>query len=633
MVRKLLIILLGFYGLAMAQSVEECMECHSDKELVKSINDSTEISLFVDLNRFENSIHGGFECIDCHTSIQEIPHESDLPHVICANCHEDAQEVYKESVHGISNIKLGGPGATCSDCHGKHNILAASEDSSRINRLNIQRTCGNCHDKPEIIRLLGLGGEGPAILYHGSVHDQILHSDQGSKAPTCISCHGAHDIYVMSDPRSKFSKLNRPKTCGNCHQKAEKEYEKSIHWQAVKRGHFESPVCNDCHGEHHIVSPKEKDALTNRLNLSSQVCAKCHSSPTMMTRFGLDPQQFATYMRTYHGLALLKGSPDAANCTSCHEVHAILPQESPESSINKANLSKTCGKCHNKITADFIKISVHPKDLESRNPIAYYARNIYVWLILLTIGSMIVHNIIILRYYIIQKRLAIKTQRTVQRFMPFEVYQHALLIISFTILVITGFALKYPETYWVRWLVSLGMTETIRSNLHRIAALILIAISLIQVGYFIFYRKGRREVGTLIPKISDVTGFWANMKYYLRLSKERPKFGRWDYTEKAEYLALIWGTAVMAITGFVLWFPEFFISFLPSWLFEVSEVVHFFEAWLATLAILIWHWFFVIYHPEKYPMSLTWLDGKITEEEMKHHHPLEYEEESKQSIE
>ena len=98
-----------------------------------------------------------------------------------------------------------------------------------------------------------------------------------------------------------------------------------------------------------------------------------------------------------------------------------------------------------------------------------------------------------------------------------------------------------------------------------------------------------------------------------------------DYGEKAEYLALIWGVIVMGTSGFVLWFPEFFMRFLPSWSFETAEIIHYYEAWLATLAILVWHWFFVIFHPEKYPMNTTWMDGKITEEELKHHHPLEYE--------
>ncbi len=155
------------------------------------------------------------------------------------------------------------------------------------------------------------------------------------------------------------------------------------------------------------------------------------------------------------------------------------------------------------------------------------------------------------------------------------------------------------------------------------------AISQLGEGSISAGNPGRKEIIDLLPKVNDVTGFWANMKYYLGLSRQKPRFGRWDYTEKAEYLALIWGTAVMAITGFVLWFPEFFMTILPSWTFETSQIIHYYEAWLATLAIIVWHWFFVIFHPEKYPMSLAWMNGKITEEEMKHHHPLEYEELSK----
>jgi cytochrome b subunit of formate dehydrogenase len=325
-------------------------------------------------------------------------------------------------------------------------------------------------------------------------------------------------------------------------------------------------------------------------------------------------------------LAVLKGSPEAANCTSCHGVHAIVEQSSPQSTVHANNLERTCGACHENISKEFINIPVHPIDLQNRNPVAFYAKHIYIWLIILTIGGMFVHNLIILVYHIRQKQNTIKNELTHQRFQPFEVYQHGLLILSFFILVVTGFALKFPDALWVRWLVSLGMSEEIRSLLHRIAAVILIIISLIQIVYFISFRKGRKEIRSLKPKVGDFVGFWQNMKFYLGISKNRPKFGRWDYTEKAEYLALIWGTAIMTITGLILWFPEFFMDFLPAWMFEVSEIIHYYEAWLATLAILIWHWFFVIYHPEKYPMSLTWMNGKITDKEMRHHHPLEYDE-------
>jgi cytochrome b subunit of formate dehydrogenase len=454
----------------------------------------------------------------------------------------------------------------------------------------------------------------------------ILHNEPEKDAPSCISCHDYHEIYVMSDSRSRFNKLNVSTTCGECHSQSEEEYLQSVHWRAVSRGRFESPTCNDCHGEHQIQSPTDEDAVTNKLNLSSQICASCHSSPVMMSRFGLDAERIKSYNRTYHGLAVLRGSPNAASCTSCHEIHAIREQTDELSSIYPDNLVQTCEKCHQNVTPSFAKISVHPVNLESRNPVAYIVENIYIWLIILVVGGMVIHNIVIFSYHIRKKRQIESNKRTYQRFQPFEVYQHALLILSFFVLVITGFALKFPEADWVVGLSAIGMSEELRSLLHRIAAVILVVISLVQVGYFLLHKKGRREITDLLPKISDLSGFWQNMKFHLMKSKNRPKFGRWDYTEKAEYLALIWGTAVMAITGFILWFPEFFMQFLPAWMFEVAEIIHYLEAWLATIAIIVWHWFFVIYHPERYPMSLTWIDGKITEDELKHHHPLEYEE-------
>ena len=626
MFKNCLVFILLLSSMLYAQSIDECMDCHGDKDFSKSINDSLELSLYIDLNAYQRSVHGEMECVDCHSSIKDVEHEEDLPNVNCADCHEDAEAEYSQSIHAskerYENVILAG----CKDCHGKHDILPSDDPNSKTYMLNIESTCASCHSRPEVISIFGIKGQGPVQGYNQSVHDKILHEQPEKGAPTCISCHGYHAIFLMSDPRSSFNKLNRAETCGKCHESVKEAYYKSIHWYAVKRGHFESPTCNDCHGEHSIHSPKDKDAITNRINLSSQVCANCHASQAMMNRFGLDPQRIKSYNRTYHGLAVLKGSPEAANCTSCHEVHAIRSAKNPESSINPNNLQQTCSKCHNEINAEFIQISVHPKDLQTRNPIAYYAQSIYIWIIVITIGSMLVHNIIILSFFIRKKRQEVKLSRTYTRFRPFEVYQHALLILSFFTLVITGFALKFPQALWVQGLSAIGLSEELRALIHRAAAIVLIVISLIQLGYFIFNKNGRKDLFKMLPKITDITGFWKNIRFHMGKILERPKFGRWDYTEKAEYLALIWGTAVMVATGLILWFPEFFMGFLPAWIFEVAEIIHYFEAWLATLAIIIWHWFFVIYHPEKYPMSVTWMDGKITEEELKHHHPLEYEE-------
>jgi formate dehydrogenase gamma subunit len=295
------------------------------------------------------------------------------------------------------------------------------------------------------------------------------------------------------------------------------------------------------------------------------------------------------------------------------------------SSVHASNLVETCGQCHESVTPTFAAIEMHAVDQESRNPIAFIVKNFYIWMIVIVIGGMFLHNLLIMIHHVREKKKVKSGQILVSRFQPFEVYQHMLMFLSFSVLVITGFALKFPDAAWVQLLLYIGLDEALRSLLHRIAAVIMIVISIIQMVYFIFSPNGRRDFISMLPNLQDFKDLIINLKFYLGLSKEKPRYGRYDYGEKAEYLALIWGTIVMAASGFVLWFPEFFISFLPTWVFETSEVIHYYEAWLATLAIVIWHWFFVILHPEKYPMSITWMDGKITEDEFKHHHPLEYE--------
>ncbi len=94
--------------------------------------------------------------------------------------------------------------------------------------------------------------------------------------------------------------------------------------------------------------------------------------------------------------------------------------------------------------------------------------------------------------------------------------------------------------------------------------------------------------------------------------------------EKAEYWALVWGTAVMVVTGFILWFEDIATTFMPRWLWEVFAVVHLYEAILAVLAIVVWHFYYVFINPDEAPMSLTWLSGRMTHKELAKVHPEEY---------
>ncbi len=597
--------------LALAQGNPTCIECHED----------------FDQEVYDESVHEGMDCTECHALPAGHDEDSTLvvPAVNCGDCHEDARDEYEMSVHRYYRDDADLPGASCVDCHGTHNIFSYDDNNSTINKLNIEETCGNCHSKPEVLERLGLRGEGPVGLYKGSVHARILHEDPEKDAPTCINCHDYHTILHQSDANCLYNKRHLSSTCGHCHEEEQQAYQQSIHWKAINRGHMEAPTCNDCHGEHQIMAVTDSLSGAVQLNFATQTCKNCHASAVMMKRFGLDPRRLESYERTYHGLAVLKGSPEAATCTSCHEVHAIKSSRDTTSSINTAHLEETCGQCHEDVNNSFTQIVVHPLDQRERNPVAWFFRTLYLWIIFIVIGGMLTHNAIILLHFLRERRKLRQTgSPLVQRFRPFEVYQHMLLILSFSMLALTGFALRFPEAAWVELLVSLGMTEALRANLHRIAAILMIIISLIQAGYLLFTPGGKREMKALMPTMRDARDLWANIAFHLGLRNRKPEFDRFSYAEKAEYLALVWGVLLMAVTGFILWFPEFFIYYLPVWSFETAEVIHYFEAWLATLAILVWHWFFVIFHPRVYPMNITWMDGKISEREMKEEHLLEY---------
>lgn len=310
--------------------------------------------------------------------------------------------------------------------------------------------------------------------------------------------------------------------------------------------------------------------------------------------------------------------------------HDILPKTNIASSIHPDNLTGTCQKCHPKANAAFAGSYSHNTAETEFHGLNATVKNIYIIAIILIIGGMLAHNAVIIGRFIVDKHRANKGQPTVERFSKGMVYQHLILTIAFITLVITGFALRYPTEWWARGLSAIGISEDVRSVVHRIAAVLLCYISLHHALFLLVTRRGNRELKALWPSWQDAKNVKQNLWFYLGWSKERPKFDQYDYTEKAEYWALVWGTFVMALTGFILWFPTFFTGFMPAWTVKIAETVHLYEAWLATLAIAVFHFFFVIFHPEQYPMSFTWLTGRMTVKECEEHHAEWYEEVAKE---
>ncbi len=602
---------------------DDCLACHGDASLTKDVNGKP-VSLHVDPDKFKDSLHGGmFSCVDCHTDVKSSPHENTPARVSCGTCHADEQAAWERSYHAKSNHN-GGMGATCTDCHGSpHELLSSSDPKSRTHHANIPATCGSCHNLKFVMEVTG--GAQPFAAYEASVHGRAVANGM-EKAAVCTDCHSAHAILPPSDPKSPIFKFNVPDTCGKCHGPIEKEFNQSIHGQAIARGEWQAPVCTDCHGIHSIKSHTDPSSPVSAQNLAQNTCARCHEGVRLSQEFGFAGTRVSTYLASYHGLASQRGSTIVANCASCHGSHSIFPSSDPRSSINPANLVKTCGQCHRGITANFVTAKVHvnaPTSNDAGSIVVRFVRKFYVLLIVVVIGAMLAHNFIIWRFKAIQLRRR-HTGRMVTRMTSLQRMQHMALFVSFIVLVLTGFALRFPESIFFRTLV-LGVSENLRGLIHRVAGLVLIGVGSYHLFYLIFRSEGRKMVRDMWPSWSDARDTWDNLTYHLGFGDNKPRFGRFTYAEKAEYWALVWGTIVMAATGIMLWAKVVVGNHLPRWWIDVATAIHFYEAILATLAIVIWHFYQVFFDPDSYPMNWAWWDGKVSLEHYRAEHPLDIE--------
>ena len=458
----------------------------------------------------------------------------------------------------------------------------------------------------------------PFNSYQQSVHGKAVAAGS-DKAAVCTDCHGEHDILAATNPKSPINKFNVPLTCAKCHDNIKQEYAQSIHGQAIARGNWQAPVCTDCHGIHTIKAPTDPSSSVASANVGNN-CAQCHGSVRLSNEFGMPAGQVNSYLSSYHGMASRMGSATVANCASCHGVHNILPSGDPRSTINHANLAKTCGQCHPGANEKFISFKVHSDGLAKADfcsKVIGYISKFYIWMIIGVIGGMVLHNLIIFRKKLILHRIG--QPRILFRMTRGQRVRHILLLCSFFTLVLTGFALRYPSS----WLGTLFVNEAVRSVIHRVAGVVLIAVSLFHLWYVIKTPDGRRLIKDMLPVWKDVTDARDAFRYYLGYSEQRPLFSRFTYAEKAEYWALVWGMFVMANTGLMIWFKVGVGDRVPGWWVDVAIAIHWYEAILATLAIIVWHLYGVIFDPDAYPMNWAWYDGKMSVEAYEHEHPLD----------
>lgn len=561
----------------------------------------------------------------------------------CAGCHGPGKtlpnlggELFHKDAHGAAGTSIhaqlmpdGNPIASCQTCHTINGdmttILPSENPKSTISRANIAETCGKCHgDKT---RMQGTGISNRLLLsYRESVHAKAI-ARGNLNAAVCTDCHTSHNVLPASDSRSTIARANIAQTCGKCHSSEAGQFVESVHGQAVLRGVSRSPNCTDCHGIHDIQQPVDQATATAKTAIATDTCSKCHEGVVLTKEFGVAEGRVTSYKDSYHGMASKLGSKVVANCSSCHGVHNILPSSDPRSMINSNNLAQTCSQCHIGASSNFITGRIHmTSGLVPETPPhdpgilgTAIVRWIYVPLIILTIGGMILHNVLVWR-----KKAAAKwrQKRTIVRLTVNQRVQHWLLLTSFITLVLSGFALQYPES-WLGWL--LGGNEEFRRWTHRVAAVIMIVTGLYHVLYLALSREGRLWVKDMLPRPKDISDAIGNLSYYLGLRDSRPKIARFGYVEKAEYWAVVWGTIIMGLTGLMIWYKIEVFGFLPRYWIDIALAIHFYEAVLATLAIIVWHFYSVIFDPDTYPINFAFLDGRMSEHEYKEEHELAWE--------
>ncbi len=592
--RVVLTIVLGSGLPLRPATAAECFDCHE-----------------IDPDIVSRSVHGFLDCLDCHPEADTVPHPDTTSASQCVVCHEEIGDEYARGIHGFMQASGDPLVIGCSGCHGTgHAILASDNPLSPTNPLRQPEVCGSCHAGTTLADRSQIHVVQPLASYTESVHSRAL--QRGERAASCSNCHGSHLILRSSDPGSSVHHEHISRTCSSCHAEIADQYDRSVHGLAAAHGVRESPVCTDCHGEHRILEPTRPDSPVYPTNIPKVTCERCHADVRLNEKYGLSVEKVPSYEESFHGLAARYGVTRVANCSSCHGVHDILPSSDPRAHTNPQNLNATCGQCHPGAGQRFSIGPVHVIDTETEHWTVSVVRTLYIWTIALVIGFMLLHNSFDMFRKVrhppvrpLSSEVAVR-----ERMSPGFRLAHALMAVSFVLLTYSGFALTYPEAWWATPLHAWEDRYDIRGWVHRISALVMLASAVVHLAHLATSRTARTCAWQFVPKLSDFRELRERTQYFFGIRSEPPRSPWIGYPEKMEYGGVVWGTIVMTLTGFALWFESFVLRWFPSWVMDLSTTIHFWEAVLAGLSILVWHFYAVIFDPVVYPMDPAWLTGR-----------------------
>jgi len=609
-------------------SNQDCMECHGRPDLV-GVQDGDTVSMYVDIDEHEHSIHRQVTCAQCHTGLspehEKRPCATVIAKVDCSICHAEVVQTYGTSTHG-KLFDRGDPDAPgCTDCHGEHSTLARRNPDSPTFPTNVPRLCADCHRAGEVAAVRNQPEDRDVVAeYTMGIHGKGLLESGLVVTAMCTDCHTAHHVLPKTDTASSVYKQNIPRTCAECHNGIYEKFSQSIHSPNISESEEILPVCDDCHQSHSIIRADEDDF---KLEIMSQ-CGQCHEDVT------------ESYFDTFHGKVSKLGYTAAAKCYDCHGAHEILPPDNPASTLSRQNIVETCGQCHPGSHRQFAGYLTHATHHDkTKYPVLFYTFWFMTTLLVVTLTIAGTHTLMWLpKSFQMMKehkamRRAYRGRMEVRRFSTMHSVMHIFIIISFLGLAITGMTLKFSYLGWAQFLSQVmgGFEST--GYIHRICAIILIAVFGVHIYNVIKSKvQGRKSwrhtifgSESMMFNRRDAKEFFATIKWFIGAGP-RPEYGRWTYWEKFDYFAVFWGVAVIGSTGLMLWFPEFFTLFLPGWIINVATIIHSDEALLAVAFIFTVHFFNSHFRPDKFPMDTVIFTGRVPVEELKNDRPREYKE-------
>ena len=608
---------------------KDCLSCHSQPDLAMERAGNT-ISLYVDEEAYEASMHADTSCAQCHTDVtvaEERACSTVQSKVDCAICHAEQVTEYSSSTHGTLHAESDPDAPSCQDCHAKHATLGMDAPASPTYALNVPTLCGDCHRVGEqAATRIDAKVDDIVGSYEDSVHGRGLIESGLVVTATCADCHGAHNELPPESPSSSINPANIAETCGACHHGIEEQFQESVHWTDDPVTDENKPTCEDCHSSHTIMRTEQ----IGFRDLMMEQCGRCHTD------------EAETFFDTFHGKVSRLGGEGVAKCYDCHGTHGILTPTDPNSMLSRDNVVETCGQCHEGSHRQFAGYLTHATHHDrERYPWLFWSFWGMTALLVGTLSFALLHSFAwVIRLMLNREEWRAhkalsqsRDQKFYRRFSRLQRTMHIIMMLSFFTLALTGMALKFSYMPWAQAVSSfLGGFDSMGFQ-HRVGAFGLLIVFILHTYDIVSYKRKTQQTmlqiitgpDSIIFNGRDLKEFIQSIKWFFGFG-ERPSYGRYTYWEKFDYFAVGWGIIIIGTTGLVLWFPELFTRIVPGWAVNVATIIHSDEALLAVGFIFSIHFFNTHFRPDKFPMDPVIFTGRLSVDELKYDKPGEYEE-------